>query len=147
MARRPILSERNFFKIGEVSKLVGVKPHVLRYWESEFDALRPKKTRGSHRHFTRRDLDVAMQIKRLLHDEGYTIAGAKLRLQEMDGDVAPAPKREVALRAELIGLRTELARALEDMDCLLAPQPVEEADVEVRVEAVVPVTARRTRGG
>ena len=92
--------------------MVGVKTHVLRYWEGEFDQLRPKKTRGAHRHFTRADVDMAMQIRRLLHDEGYTVAGAKLRLAELEDRATPAPRREVALRAELLGLRADLVKAL-----------------------------------
>lgn len=89
MARRFELPDQLFFKIGEVADIVGVKPHVLRYWESEFRQLRPMKTRGSHRIYKRRDVEVAMLIRRLLHDEGFTIAGAKKRLKELretDGD-------------------------------------------------------------
>ena len=144
MARRPILSERNHFKIGEVAKLVGVKPHVLRYWESEFPALSPKKTRGAHRHFTREDLELAMVIKRLLHDEGYTVSGAKQRVARMKGKLPAAPKREVALRAELLGLRAELSRALTQLDGLCG-EVREDPEVSVRVEAVVPAAVKVTR--
>ena len=121
--------------------MVGVKTHVLRYWEGEFDQLRPKKTRGAHRHFTRADVDMAMQIRRLLHDEGYTVAGAKLRLAELEDRATPAPRREVALRAELLGLRADLVKALARLDRLIAPPPPV-PDTEVRVEAVVPAMAR-----
>ena len=141
MRQRPPLPDRNFFKIGEVAELVGVKTHVLRYWEGEFDQLRPKKTRGAHRHFTRADVDMAMQIRRLLHDEGYTVAGAKQRLAELRDRAAVAPRREVALRAELLGLRADLVRALGKLDAqrrCVSPAP----EAEVRVEAVVPAVAR-----
>ncbi len=121
--------------------MIGVKSHVLRYWEGEFDQLRPKKTRGAHRHFTRADVDMAMQIRRLLHDEGYTVAGAKLRLAELEDRATPAPRREVALRAELLGLRADLMRALNALERMhAAPAPVPE--MEVRVDAVVPAMAR-----
>ena len=139
--RRPSLPERSFFKIGEVADIVGVKTHVLRYWENEFDQLRPKKTRGAHRHFTRADVDTAMQIRTLLHDEGYTVAGAKLRLAELHGATLAGPRREVALRAELLGLRAELTSALKKLDRLSKPLVVAK-EPEVRVEAVVPVAVR-----
>lgn len=121
--------------------MVGVKTHVLRYWEGEFEQLRPKKTRGAHRHFTRADVDMAMQIRRLLHDEGYTVAGAKQRLVELRDRPQPTPRREVALRAELLGLRADLLQALAQLD----RQGVQRAAVpeaEVRVESVVPAVAK-----
>jgi DNA-binding transcriptional MerR regulator len=90
MARLVELPDQLFFKIGEVADIVGVKPHVLRYWESEFRQLRPMKTRGSHRIYKRRDVEVAMLIRRLLHDEGFTIPGAKKRLKELRGEVGDA---------------------------------------------------------
>ncbi|MCB9627311.1 MAG: MerR family transcriptional regulator [Sandaracinaceae bacterium] len=121
--------------------MVGVKPHVLRYWEGEFDQLRPKKTRGAHRHFTRADVDMAMQIRRLLHDEGYTVAGAKLRLAELSDRPAVAPKREVALRAELLALRADLMRALAQLDAREHEHRAE-PEAAVRVESVVPAVAR-----
>ncbi|MBW2160180.1 MAG: MerR family transcriptional regulator, partial [Deltaproteobacteria bacterium] len=68
MTRRTQLPDKLFFKIGEVADIVGVKPHALRYWETEFPALRPKKTRGAHRQYSRRDVELAMLIRQLLHD-------------------------------------------------------------------------------
>ncbi len=80
------LPDKLFFKIGEVADLVGVKPHVLRYWETEFAALRPLKTRGSHRMYKRRDVELAMLIRQLLHDDGFTISGARKRIRELRRD-------------------------------------------------------------
>jgi len=71
---------RMFFKIGEVSRLTGVKPHVLRYWESEFDLIRPQKSKIGQRIYRRRDVEIILRLKKLLYEEGYTIAGAKKRL-------------------------------------------------------------------
>ena len=71
-----------FYKIGEVSRLAGVEVYVLRYWESEFRQLSPRKNRGGQRVYTQRDLGLVLHLKRMLHDEGYTIAGAKKRLAE-----------------------------------------------------------------
>src|SRR5947199_9821050 len=76
------LPDKLYFKIGEVARLIGVKPYVLRYWESEFSVLRPGKTRSRHRLYRRRDVETLLEIRRLLYAEGYTIAGAKRRLRE-----------------------------------------------------------------
>lgn len=81
-----------YFRIGEVARIVGVKPYVLRYWESEFAVLRPEKTASGHRLYRRRDVEILLDIKRLLYDEKFTISGAKKRLREVgrEGD-APLP--------------------------------------------------------
>jgi DNA-binding transcriptional MerR regulator len=72
-----IPSTKLFYKIGEVCQLTGIRQHILRYWESEFKALSPKKSRGGQRVYQRKDLEMVMTIKRMLYEEGYTIAGAK----------------------------------------------------------------------
>ena len=77
----PAIPAKRYFTIGEVSDLCGVKPHVLRYWESEFNLVRPTKTVARHRLYRRRDVEVLGEIRRLLHDERYTIEGAKRRLR------------------------------------------------------------------
>ena len=77
------IPDKQYFKIGEVSRILGVKAHVLRYWETEFSALRPQKTRTNQRLYRRRDVEVLLQIKQLLYDEGYTIAGANKRLRAL----------------------------------------------------------------
>jgi len=74
--------DRLYFKIGEVAKLVGVKPYVLRYWETEFSIVRPGKTRARHRLYRRKDVETLLEIRRLLYAERYTIEGAKRRLRE-----------------------------------------------------------------
>ncbi len=77
------LPNKLFFRIGEVAELVGVKPHVLRYWELELGLLRPMKTRGSHRQYRRRDVEVARLVRQLTEIEGYTVAGAKKKIAEL----------------------------------------------------------------
>ncbi len=72
--------DRNFYRIGQVADLVGVEPHVLRYWESEVRELRPLKTRGSHRMYSRQDVRIAQQLKAWV-DEGYTLSGARKKLR------------------------------------------------------------------
>jgi DNA-binding transcriptional MerR regulator len=118
------LPDKLFFKIGEVAQIVGVAAHVLRYWESEFNALRPLKTRGSHRVYRRRDVELAVLLKRLLHEEGLTIAGAKRRLRESGQSriavpSAPRELRDDDQRAELIAMRDELTGLLSALDSAL----------------------------
>jgi DNA-binding transcriptional MerR regulator len=82
-----------FFKIGEVCEITDTQPYVLRYWESEFPALAPAKNSSGQRIYRRRDIDTVLRIKQLLYDEGFTIAGAKKRLEsELAGRVdTPTP--------------------------------------------------------
>jgi len=77
------IPEKLFFKIGEVSRLTGVKSHVLRYWETEFPALSPPKNRASQRVYRKKDIETVLRIKNLLYEENYTISGARKRLREM----------------------------------------------------------------
>ena len=73
----PQIPDRLFFRIGDVSDLTGVETYVLRFWESEFPMLSPKKTSTGQRQYRRKDVETVLEIKRLLYDEGYTIAGAR----------------------------------------------------------------------
>jgi DNA-binding transcriptional MerR regulator len=75
-----LFPDRLFYKIGEVSKIVGVEPYVLRYWETEFPFLKPKKSKSGQRIYTKDDIDIIMQIKHLLYEEKYTIDGVRKRL-------------------------------------------------------------------
>ena len=147
MTRRTQLPDKLFFKIGEVADIVGVKPHALRYWETEFPALRPKKTRGAHRQYSRKDVELAMLIRQLLHDEGYTIPGARKRIRglgrhQRSSPPEPRAQREVAMRAELLGLRQQLSELLEDFSAARS-EPLEAAPLQVTVHKVVPVTVKR----
>jgi DNA-binding transcriptional MerR regulator len=80
-----------FFKIGEVCEITDTQPYVLRYWESEFPALAPAKNSSGQRIYRRRDIETVLRIKQLLYDEGFTIAGAKKRLESEMAARAPAP--------------------------------------------------------
>src|SRR4030042_1293351 len=77
----PTIPGKRYFTIGEVSELCGVKPHVLRYWEQEFPQLKPVKRRGNRRYYQRQDVLVIRQIRSLLYEEGFTIGGARNRLE------------------------------------------------------------------
>jgi DNA-binding transcriptional MerR regulator len=80
MAQR--LPDKIYFKIGEVSEIVGVEPYVLRYWETEFDVLKPSKAPSRHRLYKKKDVEMLLDIKRLLYSEGFTIEGARKKLKE-----------------------------------------------------------------
>src|SRR6202008_4549331 len=82
------IPDKLFFKIGEVCELVEVQAHVLRYWESEFPMLQPQKNRAGQRTYRRKDVEMALRIKELLYDEGFTIAGAKRKLAGESGAAA-----------------------------------------------------------
>jgi DNA-binding transcriptional MerR regulator len=76
----PVIPEKRYFTIGEVSELCGVKPHVLRYWEQEFSELSPVKRRGNRRYYQRHEVLMIRQIRALLYEQGYTIGGARAHL-------------------------------------------------------------------
>src|ERR1700683_4509344 len=81
----PDLPEKSLFRIGEVSRLTATKSFVLRYWESEFPSLQPVKSPSGHRLYRREDIETVFEIKRLLYDEGFTIAGARRHQAEQSG--------------------------------------------------------------
>ncbi len=114
-----------FFKIGEVCELTDTQPYVLRYWESEFPALAPAKNNSGQRIYRRRDIETIQRIKTLLYEEGFTIAGAKKKLeQEMKEQSkgaasTPAPKKsngEATFEDEVKEIKAELHGILEMLD-------------------------------
>ena len=106
-AELPPIPAKRYFTIGEVSELCGVKPHVLRYWEQEFTQLKPVKRRGNRRYYQRHDVLMVRQIRGLLYEQGYTIGGARLRLE---GEGA---KQESVLSSQIIKqVRMELEEIL-----------------------------------
>jgi DNA-binding transcriptional MerR regulator len=78
----PVIPGKRYFTIGEVSELCAVKPHVLRYWEQEFPQLKPVKRRGNRRYYQRQDVLTIRQIRTLLYDQGFTIGGARLNMED-----------------------------------------------------------------
>ena len=91
-----IPDDKRYFRIGEVSRLVGVKPYVLRYWESEFPGLRPKRADSRQRVYKREDIEILGAIKKLLYEERLTIEGAKTRLKAIKkGDETAAPRGDI----------------------------------------------------
>ncbi len=86
------IPDKLYFKIGEVGKLADVPTHVLRYWESEFKGIKPKRASSKQRLYRREDVKLILQIKRLLYEQGYTIAGARKLIQS--GEEIPQPVKE-----------------------------------------------------
>ena len=95
----PPIPAKRYFTIGEVSELCGVKPHVLRYWEQEFEQLKPVKRRGNRRYYQRGDVMMIRQIRSLLYEQGYTIGGAR---QMLEGDEARDDVNRSALALEIV---------------------------------------------
>ena len=83
---RPEIPDKLYFRIGEVSRLAGIKPYVLRFWETEFSSLGPKKSGKGHRLYRRKDVELVLEIKRLLYDNRYTIEGARKYLDARSRD-------------------------------------------------------------
>lgn len=102
--------DRLYFRIGEVSDITGVPPYVLRYWESEFPALQPRKSGGGQRLYRKRDVTMILEIKKLLYQERYTVAGARRRLTEREERV-----RRMEARAALQRLRAGLEGILKQL--------------------------------
>lgn len=107
----PPIPAKRYFTIGEVSELCGVKPHVLRYWEQEFTQLRPVKRRGNRRYYQHHEVLLARRIRELLYQEGFTINGARHRLEEhaeakpqVQGDSEPLVKNTASLRNEITAI-------------------------------------------
>jgi DNA-binding transcriptional MerR regulator len=95
-ALQPEIDDERLYRIGEVSRLSDLKPFVLRYWETEFPMLEPVKSPSGHRMYRQQDVDMVFKIKRLLYDEGFTIAGARRHLRESNGMIGVEPSARVA---------------------------------------------------
>jgi DNA-binding transcriptional MerR regulator len=100
---QPDIDDERLYRIGEVSRLSDLKPFVLRYWETEFPMLEPVKSPSGHRMYRQQDVDMVFKIKRLLYDEGFTIAGARRHLRESNGAISVEP----SARAAAAGSATE----------------------------------------
>src|SRR5207237_9142936 len=107
--------EKRLYKIGEVCRMADVQPYVLRYWETEFPSLAPNKSGGGQRMYTRAEIDVILRIKQLLYSEGFTIAGAKKKLENEPSSPqsppAPAPPSSSTAPSIKVG-NDQLARTL-----------------------------------
>jgi DNA-binding transcriptional MerR regulator len=130
--------EDRLYKIGEVCRMADVQPYVLRYWETEFPPLAPNKSGGGQRLYTKREIDIILRIKQLLYSEGFTIAGAKKKLEtelaapaEAAAGAAPAQPPAApppAVTKALLDVKRELGEIL----ALLSDQPEERNSAAIR---------------
>jgi DNA-binding transcriptional MerR regulator len=122
---RPEIPDKLYFRIGEVSRLAGIKPYVLRFWETEFSSLGPKKSGKGHRLYRRKDVELVLEIKRLLYDKRYTIEGARMYLDSRSREGAKSAdastSKSMRVQSALFGaeapaleaIRKELAEILQ----------------------------------
>jgi DNA-binding transcriptional MerR regulator len=115
----PPIPAKRYFTIGEVSELCGVKPHVLRYWEQEFTQLKPVKRRGNRRYYQHHEVLLIRRIRELLYEDGFTISGARNRLDDGIASAREAareaPRREAAASESSVVDLSEIRRALRDL--------------------------------
>ncbi len=108
----PPIPAKRYFTIGEVSELCGVKPHVLRYWEQEFTQLKPVKRRGNRRYYQHHEVLLVRRIRQLLYEEGFTISGARHRLDQGGGSNYSAQSQPTSNKVDLAALREEIKAVL-----------------------------------
>jgi len=122
-AELPPIPAKRYFTIGEVSELCGVKPHVLRYWEQEFTQLKPVKRRGNRRYYQHHEVLLIRRIRELLYEEGFTISGARNRLDNsrVEAEEKPEPSAPRELRVvpgagvDVAAIKRELRAVLEQL--------------------------------
>ncbi|KYF83742.1 MerR family transcriptional regulator [Sorangium cellulosum] len=121
MAVRQQLPAKLYYRIGEVAGIVGVEPHVLRYWETEFRSIRPQKSAKGQRVYSRRDVETLLKVKELLYSHRFTIAGARRKLRE--GGIEPPPpdagvssEEAQRMRAALVEIRSEVLALMDELD-------------------------------
>jgi len=107
------IPDKLFFKIGEVAEIAGVEQHVLRYWEDEFEPLRPDKNRAGQRLYQKEDVEMVLEIKRLLYGEKFTIAGAKQKLKERRQKKSPGELETE--REQFLGLKNKIREDLQSV--------------------------------
>jgi DNA-binding transcriptional MerR regulator len=112
----PPIPAKRYFTIGEVSELCGVKPHVLRYWEQEFTQLKPVKRRGNRRYYQHHEVLLIRRIRDLLYEQGFTISGARNRLDEgVSGNGRALAARAEAGRPDLAAIKNEIKSIIDSL--------------------------------
>jgi len=151
LAAVPIIPDKLYFRIGEAARLCGVEAYVLRFWEKEFPQLRPSKGGTGQRLYRRRDVELALRIKQLVHREGYTIAGARQQLaQEIkenrrkpQPELIPISSGKAAAKPSQVEVRIQRLRMeLRDIQKLLSTEP---SPAEPRTTAARPRVTERNR--
>jgi DNA-binding transcriptional MerR regulator len=127
MASKARVQKRLYYKIGEACKALGIQPYVLRYWETEFPALTPSKSRSGQRVYSEKELEIIRRIKELLYEEGYTIAGAKKKLEgEIASGALGEPEGEGAEPEEETAAPPPAQATLPVIPPATSPEPVPE---------------------
>ncbi|NQW82238.1 MAG: MerR family transcriptional regulator [Polaromonas sp.] len=127
----PLIPAKRYFTIGEVSDLCGVKPHVLRYWEQEFTQLRPMKRRGNRRYYQHHEVLMIRRIRDLLYDQGFTISGARNKLQDIV-QIERDKRRNGEVMLEGVD---DLSDAMDELDALSEPTDAE--GIETSISSVL----------
>jgi DNA-binding transcriptional MerR regulator len=120
----PAIPAKRYFTIGEVSELCGVKPHVLRYWEQEFTQLKPLKRRGNRRYYQHHEVLLIRRIRELLYEHGFTINGARNRLEEPAPAVSATP------------------RATDAQKTMTVPQPLSPSNIRKELKSILKMLER-----
>jgi DNA-binding transcriptional MerR regulator len=110
----PSIPDKLYFRIGEVARLAAVKPHVLRFWETEFSFLDPKKSGTNHRLYRRKDVETVLEIKRLLYEQRFTIEGARKHLAAAKQRPDPAPARRAPVQPALFDDKSRIINEIRD---------------------------------
>ena len=113
LAQLPPIPAKRYFTIGEVSELCGVKPHVLRYWEQEFTQLKPVKRRGNRRYYQHHEVLLIRRIRELLYEQGFTISGARNKLDTRQASTDLSSTRLPAIPNDMAAIRVELEGILD----------------------------------
>ncbi len=129
MATERPIPNKLFFKIGEVCEITDTQPYVLRYWESEFPSLAPAKNSSGQRIYRRKDIETVLRIKQLLYDEGFTIAGAKKRLET---EMAGRPETPTSLAAASVAAEVKEGRPRSSDPMIALRIVLEEVRVQLR---------------
>ena len=126
------------FKIGEVAEYVGVKQYVLRYWETEFEALQPRKSNNGQRFYTRKDIEMALTIRKLLHEDRFSIEGARAVLKKMKGQKSQiTPILEGTTQEQIVESHQPAAEVVLNKSTMQAPVMVATASAEQVQKAIV----------
>ena len=144
----PVIPAKRYFTIGEVSELCGVKPYVLRYWEQEFTQLKPMKRRGNRRYYQHHEVLLIRRIRELLHDQGFTISGARNRLSDtvlsVRGKVALARDGQADEADDELDELDETGSIIESAVAHLRARPAEDR-AEARVASTVLLDSQQLR--
>jgi len=114
----PEIPGKRYFTIGEVSKLCDIKPHVLRYWEQEFDQLKPVKRRGNRRYYQRHEVKLVRTIRQLLYIDGFTISGARTKLEGLDAKAVESGQ-SISLGSQSKNIISQVIKELDEVVSML----------------------------